>query len=160
MKMDMKTQRRREFAEDFGILFERMGFPCMAGRIWGWLLIADQPQQTAAQIADGISASRGSVSTMTGMLIQQGLVERVGVPGQRSKCYRIKYGGFTEILRNRVRLGIEVRNLTERGLELIKDDSPEVRRNLEEYVDLWTFFVREFPALIEKWEKERAHATK
>ena len=65
-----KQRNRQEFAEDFGILFESMGFPCMAGRIWGWLLTSDPPHQTAAEIAEGVGASRGSISTMTAHLMQ------------------------------------------------------------------------------------------
>ena len=89
---NQRQQKRREFVEDFGILFESMGFPCMAGRIWGWLLTADPPQQTAAEIAEGVGASRGSISTITSHLIQFGFVERVGLPGKRTKYYRVKDG--------------------------------------------------------------------
>ncbi|UCD57242.1 MAG: MarR family transcriptional regulator [Candidatus Hydrogenedentota bacterium] len=150
-----KLQGRREFAEEFGILFESMGLPCMAGRIWGWLLTSDPPHQTAADIAKGVSASRGSVSTMTNNLMQSGLVDRVGVPGERSKLYRIKSGGFTEILRTRMRFITELRKTLGKGLGFLKDETPEVRRRLEEYLDLCIFFEREFPALIDKWEEER-----
>ncbi len=63
------------------LFFEEMGFPRMAGRILGWLLICDPPEQSAGQLAGVLQASKGSLSTMTRLLIQMGLVERVGLPG-------------------------------------------------------------------------------
>ena len=31
----------------------------MAGRMWGWLLICEPPEQTAADLAEALQASRG-----------------------------------------------------------------------------------------------------
>jgi DNA-binding transcriptional regulator GbsR (MarR family) len=150
-----KQQNRQEFAEDFGILFESMGFPCMAGRIWGWLLTSDPPHQTAAEIAEGVGASRGSVSTMTAHLMQFGFIERVGLPGRRSKFYRVKKGAFAEILTKRMQFTTAIRTMAERGLELVKDKPPEVRRHLKEYAEICAFFEKEMPGLIKKWETEK-----
>ena len=127
----------------------------MAGRIWGWLLTCDPPHQSAAQIAEGIGASRGSVSTMTALLIQSGLVDRVGMRGERSKFYQIRSGGFAEILKHRMRFITELRKVLERGWGLLKDETSQVRHRLDEYFDLCVFFEREFPVLIEKWQKEK-----
>jgi len=147
--------KKSEFAEDLGILFERMGIPAMAGRIWGWLLVCNPPHQTAAALADAVGASRGSVSTMARLLEQLGLIERVGLPGERSRFFRIRSGGCTELLKAKMRLTTEIRKMSERGLELLKKESPETRRRLLEYRDFYAFFEREFPSIIERWEKER-----
>jgi DNA-binding transcriptional regulator GbsR (MarR family) len=150
-----KRNNIRQFAEDFGIFFEKLGFPRMAGRIWGWLLTSDPPHQNAEQIAEGLDASRGSVSTMTRLLMQLGLIERVGLPGERSGFYGVRSGGFTAILQARMRVTTELRQVVEHGLEMLKDEPESARRHLEEYRDLCRFFEREFPALIEKWRRER-----
>ena len=147
--------KKTEFAEEFGIFFEKMGFPRMAGRIWGWLLVCNPPEQTAAQIAAGVNASRGSVSTMSRLLMQLWLIERVGRPGVRSGLYRVKAGGFTEVLRMKMQFTGELRKIAERGLGLLRKQPAEIRHRLEEYRDLCVFFEREFPALIAKWERER-----
>ena len=145
----------RQFAEDFGIFFEKLGFPRMAGRIWGWLLTCNPPHQNAEQIAAGVEASRGSVSTMTRLLMQLGLIERVGLPGERSGFYGVRSGGFAAILQARMRITTELRKVVEHGLEMLKDEPDSARRHLEEYRDLCRFFEREFPALIDKWKGER-----
>ena len=128
----------------------------MAGRIWGWLLVCDPPHQTAAELGDAVRASRGSISTMTKLLVQFGLIERIGLPGQRNRFYRIKSGAFTKLLRAGMSVTTEVREMAERGLELLKNAPPRARRRLEECRDFYAFFEREFPALIKKWGKERA----
>lgn len=148
-------QKKREFAEEFGMLFSSMGMPPMGGRIWAWLLTSEPPGQTAAQIAGGLRASRGSVSTISHLLMQLGLVEQVPAPGQRSRVYRVTSGGFGQVLKSKLRLATELRRMAERGLQILRDGSAEARRRLEEYRDLCVFFEREFPAIIEAWEKQR-----
>jgi len=46
------------------------------------------------------------------------------------------------------------RQLTERGLELIEDKAHFNRQWLEEMRDMYAFFEREFPALLERWERQ------
>jgi DNA-binding transcriptional regulator GbsR (MarR family) len=146
---------RTEFSEESGIFFEKMGFPRVAGKIWGWLLTSDPSHQSAGDIADAVRVSRGSISTMTRLLMQMGLIERVGLPGQRSGFYRVKSGGFTEMLRMKMQFTTEIRRIAEHGLEMLKGESVGVRSRLQEYRDLCIFFEKELPALIEKWQKQR-----
>ena len=145
---------RKQFVEEVGIFFEKTGFPRMAGRIWGWLLICDPPEQTAAQIAEALQASRGSISTMTRLLQLWG-VERIGVPGQRGGCYRIKEGSFVKLLHTEAEMFSEIRSLVERGLDALGNEPPEVRERLIEGRDLFVFVEKEYPLLIEKWRQQR-----
>ena len=43
------------------------------------MLICDPPAQSAGELADVLGASKGSLSTMTRLLIQVGLIERAGL---------------------------------------------------------------------------------
>lgn len=47
---------------------EVYGVPPIAGRILGWLMICDPPEQSAGQIAEAIGASRASLVTNMRML--------------------------------------------------------------------------------------------
>jgi DNA-binding transcriptional regulator GbsR (MarR family) len=153
--MNVRKNAKTEFAEQFGIFFEKVGFPRMAGRVWGYLLTCNPPEQTAEELSKAVQASRSSISTMTRLLIQLGLLERVGITGRRSGYYRVRSGGFTEILRAKMRFTTEVRRIAEHGLKLLKSEPPSVRKHLEEYRDLCIFFEKQFPMLIEKWERGR-----
>ena len=153
MAKDMHTARL-EFAEEMGIFFEKTGFPRMAGRIWGWLLVCDPSEQTAAQIAEALQASRGSISTMTRLLQMWG-VERVGIPGRRGGCYRIRSGSFVKLLQTEIQMFSEIRGLTERGLSILRNEPAAVRERLREGFDLFTFVEKEYPELIEKWLRQQ-----
>lgn len=153
--MDRKARTsRKQFTEEMGIFFEKTGFPRMAGRIWGWLLVCDPPEQTAGQIAEALQASRGSISTMTRLLRVWG-VERVGVPGKRGGYYRIKPGSFVKLLHTEAGIFSEIRSLAERGLEALKNEPSRVRERLMEGRDLFAFVEKEYPRLIEKWRQQR-----
>ncbi|MFC1955614.1 hypothetical protein ACFLWZ_03670 [Chloroflexota bacterium] len=48
------------------------------------------------------------------------------------------------------------RQLAERGLALLGNKAPLAHKHLEEMRDVYIFLEREFPALLERWEQERA----
>ncbi len=145
----------KHFVEEVGILFEQTGLPRMAGRILGWLSISDSPHQTTGELAEALMASKGSISTMTRLLIRIGLIERISLPGQRRDYFRIKIGASHQLLKDSLDQTKAFRKLMERGLELTKGNARVKRQWLEEMRDMYAFFEREFPALVERWEQER-----
>jgi DNA-binding transcriptional regulator GbsR (MarR family) len=155
MDEDRRRMEERHFVEDVALFFEEMGFPRMAGRILGWLLICDPPEQSAGQLAQVLQASKGSLSTMTRLLIQMGLVERVGLPGQRRDFFRIKPGAWPQLLRVQTQVMTGLHQVVERGLAMLADEDPALRLRLEEAHDLYAFLERELPRLIQQWEQER-----
>lgn len=145
----------KQFVEDAGILYEEMGWPRMAGRIFGWLLVCQPPHQSAEELANVVVASKGSISSMTRLLIQMGLVERMGIPGRRDTYYRIKPGSWSELMRARMSHLTAIRELAERGLNLIASNDPESRRRLQELRDFHAFLEQEIPALLDRYDQER-----
>ncbi len=155
MEQERRRMEERHFVEDVGLLFEEMGFPRMAGRILGWLLICDPPEQSAGQLAGALQASQGSLSTMTRLLLQMGLVERVAVPGQRRDYFRISPGAWPQLLRTQMQAMTGLHQVVERGLALLAKDDPERLSRLREAHDLYAFLERELPLLFERWERDR-----
>jgi DNA-binding transcriptional regulator GbsR (MarR family) len=143
------------FVEDVGLLLERSGVPRMAGRILGWLLICNPPHQSASQLAQVLGASKASISTMTRLLIEMNLVEQVGVPGQRRDHFHIKPGAWDEVMREALEEIILGRQLADRGLELLEGKSAELKQRLREAREVYAFFEEGYPALLERWERER-----
>ena len=152
---DEQQFEEKRFVEDIGILFEQTGLPRMAGRILGWLSISDSPHQTTDELAEALMASKGSISTMTRLLIRIGLIERISLPGQRRDYFRIKTGASYQLLKDTLDQTIAFRQLMERGLELTEGKAHFNRQWLEEMRDMYAFFEQEFPALLERWEQER-----
>jgi DNA-binding transcriptional regulator GbsR (MarR family) len=145
----------KQFIEDAGIVYEEMGLPRMAGRIFGWLLVCEPPHQSAEELADTIEASKGSISSMTRLLIQMGLVERMGLPGRRGTYYRIKPGSWSELMRTRMWHLTAIRELAERGLDLTTGKDPKSRERLQELRDFHAFLELELPALFDRYDHQR-----
>jgi len=148
----------RHFVEEMGLLFEYAGIPRMAGRIFSHLLLSEPPQQSAEEISRAIQASRASVSTMTRLLIQGGLVERQVLPGKRHDTFRIRPDAFRRQLMERVRLLTMFREVAERGLEALNGERSLRAEQLKEMVGLYRWMEREFPRLIERYQRESTPA--
>ena len=158
---DSHQTKDKLFAEEVGIVFEQTGMPRMSGRILGWLLISDPPHQSTEQITKALMASKGSISTMTRLLIQIGLIERLSLPGVRHDYFRLRSDAWQHMIGRGLTEEIKmVRQLAERGLELLGDKTPVTKNWLEEMRDVYTFLEHEFPTLLERWEKERQKVTK
>ncbi|MBW4497143.1 MAG: MarR family transcriptional regulator [Oscillatoria princeps RMCB-10] len=145
----------KRFIEEVGLLFEFTGLPRMAGRILGWLLICDPPHQSTGELVEVLQASKGSISTMTRLLIQAGMVERMGVPGERRDYFRITLGTWSVLIKQRQAQLAAIRQVAERGLELLAGEDSHRLERLREMRDFHAFFERELPVLIERWEQER-----
>src|ERR1700737_1613219 len=112
-----------EFVDRMGLFFELLGGPRTMGRVYGWLLICDPPQQSLTQLAEALSVSKASVSTVARQLREGGMVERLPSPN-RQHLYRVTPGGFTSVLDTQLslmRLGIEA---AEFGLSVLGEDRP------------------------------------
>ncbi len=159
--MEDSQTKDKQFAEEVGIVFEQTGMPRMSGRILGWLLISDPPHQSTEQITKALMASKGSISTMTRLLIQIGLIERLSLPGVRHDYFRLRSDAWQHMIGRGLTEEIKmVRQLADRGLELLGDKTPVTKNWLEEMRDVYTFLEREFPTLLERWEKEHQKVTK
>lgn len=147
-------EERREYIEEFGLLFGQFGLSRMFGRVLGVLMISDPPERSAEELAEELGASRGSISQTTRSLIQMGLVQRWSKPGERRDYFRIKPGAWHEIMRREMDALGGFRKTAERGLDLLDSNDPNARRSLEEMRDFYTYWEREMPAVLRRWEKE------
>jgi DNA-binding transcriptional regulator GbsR (MarR family) len=127
------------------------GLPRMTGRVLGWLLVCDPPEQTSAQLAEALDASKGSISGATGMLIRAGLVERLHVRGERADRFRLRAEAWDEQVRDQ---GVtQARALIAQGLEALADEPPTRRARLEELDALYAWWESRMPALAEEWKE-------
>ncbi len=154
--MSTQSAEREHYVEDMGVLFEETGLPPMVGRIMGWLLICAPPEQSAGDLSRALRASKGSISTGLRLLLQRGVIERIGMPGQRSKLYRIRPGTWQRLMNSRMATLTHYRKMAERGLRLVQAEPPEIRQRLEDFLDLYKFFEEQMPALLRRYERHLA----
>lgn len=153
------NDQQAQFVEAFGQMLSQQGLPRMAGRMWAWLLICDPPQQTAAQLADELHASRGSISDMARLLATAGLISRTRRPGDRREYFSVPTGAVRRLMQGRLPGVIAMRQLADEGLELLADRSATDQARLQEVRDVYAFFERELPALLEQFEAETSQRT-
>jgi len=127
--------------------------PPMAGRMWAYLAICEPPEQTAGQIAVRLHASRGSVSGMARLLEQVGLVRRGTRAGDRREYFSIPPDALRRLMEIAIVRLRQTRELADAGLVLIADRPPESQARLRDLRDLYAFFEREWPAILDRWHE-------
>lgn len=144
------------FVEEVALFFEQAGMPRIAGRILGYLLVCEPPYRSAAELADELGVSRGSVSTMSRMLREAGLVAPAPLPGERATYLQISDDGFERVFERQIHQVAAFTALADRGLALLSDEPPERSRRLRSMRAIYAFYEREMPALLERWRQERS----
>jgi DNA-binding transcriptional ArsR family regulator len=110
----------RNWVERVATFFcERYGLPPITGRILGWLMICDPPEQSAADIADAIDASRASLTTNMRLLTGGGLVHRMTRSGGRTAYYRIDDDAWERVIRQRVESMMAFGKIADEGIDLV-----------------------------------------
>lgn len=146
---------RERYVEEFAVLFEQYGQPRMVGRVWGRLMVAEPPELTAGELAGSLQASRGSISGATRTLVGIGLVERISRPGERRDYFRVKPGAWDDLMRIQLESITAVRQMAERGLEVVPLEAPSALQNLEAMRDFYGFWEEHMHHLLKLWKQER-----
>jgi len=150
----MRYYEQQHFIEDISLYFEQMGLPRTAGRVLGVLLICNPPAQSLTDLCEILQASKSSISTTTRLLTEMGLIERAPSPVPRQVYFQFKPGGWIVFIRQRLRLWASLHDIAEGGLELLRDQDPELRNRLQEAHDMFSVIEEELPTLLERVEKK------
>jgi DNA-binding transcriptional regulator GbsR (MarR family) len=144
-----------DFVEEMGRFLGSIGMTPMAGRMWGWLLICEPPEQTASQIAEALGASRGAISGTARILHAAGLVRRSTHRGERQEYFSAPAEALDSMLDSAGAIYRQMRQIAERGLAAIADRPPEARARLQEFHDVMAFVEREVPRVISRFLADR-----
>ena len=137
--------------DEFGTHVGRaMGWPPMAGRAAGVLMLSEKPL-TMAQLQEELDASKGSVSEMTRVLIANGTVERFKEPGSRQFVYRWRDDAWIGCLQHVLASTTELRELAERAQARGAAMPEEQRDRLIEMREYYRFMVGRLETLLEDY---------
>ncbi len=150
------TPDQSHFVEEMGQYLASYGMTPMAGRMWGWLLICEPPEQTAAEIAEALQASRGAISGTARILTTAGMVRRTTRRGDRREYFSAPPEALDSMLTSASVTYRRLREIAERGLVAMADASPNARARLEEFRDVIAFIERELPLVISRFFSDRA----
>ena len=143
------------FADHTGRFYaRRFAYPPMVGRVLGYLLVCEPPNQTIAELSEALLASRSAITGALNVLERIDAIRRSRTAGERMDRVRIDFSsaqarGFdiTEYQ--------ELGDLAREGLEVLGDAPPERRAELLELVAFADFLVEGTQTLRQEWEARR-----
>lgn len=153
--MDFDNERLRQFIENSADLMEEHGFPHMAGRVIGALMICTPPHLSHEELAEQLQASKGAISMSTQLLMRMNMIERISLPGQRRHFYRLRENLWKDFLSKTSRHINKEREVVLGGLVALEGEPVEMKRRLIEILVVSDFVLEEWPGLVSRWEARR-----
>ncbi|HBS03658.1 MAG TPA: hypothetical protein DEA96_01750 [Leptospiraceae bacterium] len=149
------TVSRVKYLERMAAFFERGGFPRMAGRIFGLLLTEPDELVSTSAILKRLHASRGSVSTMTRILIEHGMIEKTARQGRREDHFRVKADALPSLFAKRLEIVQDFKAIMADAMRLTECESRNGRM-VKELTEFYEWFEKRLPELEKEWELEKA----
>ena len=149
--MDAQTLN---FIERMGLTLESEGLPRIAGRIFGLLLVSEDPH-SLDDLAAELRVSKGSVSTNARLLEQRGLLERVCRPADRRDYYSVPPDLFVHTMAQRLARWQRFHEVIGAARTTLPIRSPEVKHRLEAYEQDYTFVSKIIRDALAHWKTGR-----
>jgi hypothetical protein len=152
----MPTDAEITFADHAGRFYaRRYGFPPMIGRLIGYLALCEPREQSIAELADALLASRSAIASAINSLEAMQLIVRTRSAGERMDRVRINLDGPNAMGMDPSEYR-ELGDLAREGLEILRDAPVERRAVLLEMADFSDFLVEQIPLLAQAWQQRRA----
>jgi DNA-binding transcriptional regulator GbsR (MarR family) len=146
-----------DFIEKFCVVAEQDGFPRIAGRMMGFLLLNEGPF-TLDELADELQISKTSASTNARLLEQYGIIEHTTRPGDRRDFYRLAADPWEPMFamaKQRMQRFNDVLNET---IAALPAKEKYGRKRLQEARQFHASILEDFDRWIQQWRRVRAHA--
>ena len=153
------TPEEQRFTEEAGNMFDQWSLPRMAGRVWGLLIVTEDPHLSAADLAERLGTSAASISSSTRYLLQNNLIERVRVPGERREFFAFNPASLRSIYLRRIAAVGDVHRMAERALTSF-EDRPVPHERLQEMHDFYEWLELELAAVLRRWDGQKGSGTK
>ena len=151
----MPTDAEITFADHAGRFYaRRYGMAPMVGRVMGYLAVCEPREQSIAQLAEALLASRSAIAGAVNSLENLDLIHRSRAAGERMDRVRIDLSSARG-------MGFDVSEYREQGelaregLQTIADASAERRAVLLELAAFADFLAERIPALEQDWKTHR-----
>lgn len=151
----MPTDAEITFADHAGRFYaRRFGMPPMVGRLIGYLAVCDPREQSIAELAEALLASRSAIANAVSYLENLGLIRRSRAAGERMDRVRADMSS-SHAMGFDVSEQQEAAELAREGLHLLADAPAERRALLLEWAAFADFLVERMPLLEKEWIAHR-----
>jgi hypothetical protein len=152
----MPTDAELTFADHAGRFYaRRYGFPPMVGRLVGYLMLCDPRDQSIAELADALLASRSAIAGAIKHLETLQLIIRTRSAGDRMDRVQLNRDSPNAMGMDPSEYR-EVGDLAREGLEVLHDAPPARRAILLEMAAFADFLVEQMPLMAQAWQQRRA----
>jgi DNA-binding transcriptional regulator GbsR (MarR family) len=152
----MPTDAELTFADHMGRFYaRRFAFPPMVGRLIGYLAVSDPPEQSIAELADALLASRSAITNAVKTLETMRLIRRTRVAGERMDRVRLDPTSPQAMGLDTTEYE-EMSELVREGLEVVADAPPERRALLLEWSEFADFVIEQVKRMQREWVERRA----
>ncbi len=136
------------FIERVGVNAEAQGMPRTSGRMMAFFVLHGGPV-SFTELAEKLNVSRGSVSTNARLLAAIGVIERVGVPGDRQDYYQLAESPYPRLIAGHVALMRQMQSSVEHAVAESAQADRAVRRRLQDMLAFYRVATRHMEQLIE-----------
>ncbi len=137
------------FIENVGTYLKNHGIPRIGGRMFGLFLVTTTPL-SAAQIANTLKTSRGSVSTNVRALLANGWIETVTYAGDRTEYYYFSPSAWERVIQLRQRGFVPLKAMAEQALAALPVGDP-AGKQLEGMIEWAGMLIEHYDDLIAVW---------
>ncbi len=121
------NERQAAFVEEMGQYLASVGMTPMSGRMLAWMLICDPVEQTAADLADNLQASRGAISGAARALETAGFIRRSRRRGDRREYFSMPPGAMRNLLAGAGQIYHRMTVIAAHGVGVVADLPPPSR---------------------------------
>jgi DNA-binding transcriptional regulator GbsR (MarR family) len=141
------TEAQRRFVEELGQMYARYGLALSFGRVFGLLLVSDEPV-SIDEIAVKLSMSRTGASVTARELERAGVARRLGMPGTKRILYEAgdEMDPIFSAMFARIRASLDILRTAEPSLP-----RGRAQRRLRTMKELHEFWLREADGIMERW---------
>lgn len=150
----MHDPDQRAYVERFALVMDGLGLQPMAARVLALFVCTDADSLTSADISASLAVSPAAVSGAIQLLGQAGLLERVPMPGSRSRHFRLAGDTWTGAGAVKQEVFVALSALAADGLHVVPPGGPAAAR-LEGMRAFYAFLADEMPALLARWQAMR-----
>lgn len=150
--MDAPTSR---FVELLGATLESDGYPPVAGRLLGLLLVREDTA-SLDEIAEQLAVTKASVSINARLLERRGVVERVTRPGDRRDHYRVAPDLLARTMEQRLERWRRFRDAIISARSTLRIRSDIIRGRLDELEQAYEHVLDITTKALDDWRSRRA----
>lgn len=144
------------FIERMGLASESDGLSRIAGRLFGALLLESEPR-SLDDLAEQLDVSKASVSTEARRLLDRGVAERIGKPGDRRDYYALTPDFFAQIVRFRLGRWSALHRLAREMQSTTADLPRAVRDRLASIDEVHAFVLARIQEALREWNERKDH---